>query len=136
MTPVGVEQRLERLAEVAAAAVVGVGPAGTQAVVAVVVPDGRPPARAGRTRGSPTRPWRTPSATPPAGVEVAAVLIVDRLPLDIRHASKIDRAEVAAPGRAGPRRRLSGPAVRVLVTGATGMLGRAAAPRSPGAGTT
>jgi hypothetical protein len=30
-----------------------------------------------------------------AGVEVAAVLVTDRLPLDIRHASKVDRQEVA-----------------------------------------
>jgi hypothetical protein len=28
-------------------------------------------------------------------VDVAAVLVADRLPLDIRHASKIDRREVA-----------------------------------------
>ena len=30
-----------------------------------------------------------------AGTTVAAVLSADRLPLDIRHASKIDRIEVA-----------------------------------------
>ena len=38
LTPVGVEQRVERLDSVRAAAVVGVGPAGTQVVAAVVVP--------------------------------------------------------------------------------------------------
>ena len=30
-----------------------------------------------------------------AGIAVAAVLRADRLPLDIRHASKVDRTEVA-----------------------------------------
>ena len=38
LTPVGIEQRIETLGEVSAAAVVGVGPPGTQPVVAVVVP--------------------------------------------------------------------------------------------------
>ena len=38
VTPVGVEQAIEALDEVAMAAVVGVGPVGTQQVVAVVVP--------------------------------------------------------------------------------------------------
>ena len=44
------------------------------------------------------------------GVEVAAVLVTDALPVDIRHASKIDRTRVAAWAeqvlagrRAGPR---------------------------------
>jgi hypothetical protein len=82
--------------------VVGVGPRGTQQVVVVV------------TGG----PGRTPLAPAPlaaqvraaAGVEVAAVLLTDALPVDIRHASKIDRARVAAWAeqvlagrRAGPR---------------------------------
>src|SRR4029079_7380155 len=40
LTPVGVEQRVEELVSVRAAAVVGVGPVGTQQVVVVVVPAG------------------------------------------------------------------------------------------------
>ena len=51
------------------------------------------------------------------------------LPVDIRHDSKIDRAAVArwaARVLAGGR---VGPPVRVLVTGASGMLGRGVAPR-------
>lgn len=75
VTPVGLEQRLEALDGIAAAAVVGVGPVGTQVVVAVVVP-------AARLR----------SVLAPPGL--AAVLQVARLPVDIRHASKIDRLAV------------------------------------------
>ena len=91
VTPVGLEQAIEAIDEVAMAAVVGVGPVGTQQVVAVVVP-----AAGQRTRG--------PLAAPPlaatvrsaaAPIPVAAVLTSRRLPTDIRHASKIDRAAVA-----------------------------------------
>src|SRR3712207_9227047 len=41
VTPVGVEQRVEAVDGVAAAAAVGVGPVGAQVVVVVVVPSGR-----------------------------------------------------------------------------------------------
>lgn len=109
VTPVAVEQRVELLDEAASAAVVGVGPPGTQAVVVVVVPS------------SPSR-----SATPVAstaladavrrvaGVSVAAVLVRSTLPLDIRHASKIDRERLAQwatgvlEGSAGRRGRGAG----------------------------
>jgi acyl-CoA synthetase (AMP-forming)/AMP-acid ligase II len=88
VTPVGIEQRVQRLEQVTAAAAVGVGPRGTQQV-AVVVTAGR------------GRPVLAPAALAAAvraaaGVEVAAVLATDRLPVDIRHASKIDRTRVAA----------------------------------------
>lgn len=88
VTPVGPEQRSERVDGVSMAAVVGVGPVGTQQVVAVIVPSGdsRPglagPELAGAVRSA-------------AGVPVAAVLVAPDLPVDIRHASKIDRARVA-----------------------------------------
>ena len=66
-----------------------------------------------------------------AGLEVAAVLLTDALPVDIRHASKIDRARVAgwaeqvlAGRERGPDRDVT---VKVLVTGASGMLGGAVA---------
>jgi acyl-coenzyme A synthetase/AMP-(fatty) acid ligase len=106
LTPVGVEQRLERLAAVRAAAVVGVGPAGTQAPVAVVVPSGRRAKRRPGRRGRPVLADRdlAEEVRAAAGVDLAAVLAVDRLPLDIRHASKVDRTEVArrvAPVLAG-----------------------------------
>jgi olefin beta-lactone synthetase len=93
LTPVGVEQRLEALPAVSSAAVVGVGPPGAQVVVVVVVPS----ASAGH------RPRRSPVAPLPladevravAGVEVAAVLCRSELPVDIRHASKVDRQALA-----------------------------------------
>ena len=89
LTPVGVEQRVEALGEVRAAAVVGVGPVGTQAVVVIIVPE--------------NESARTPVAglvltdlvRAAAGVEVAAVLVRNTLPVDIRHASKVDRAALA-----------------------------------------
>ena len=126
LTPVGLEQRIASRAPVEAAAVVGVGPAGGQQVVAIVVPR-RPRHRpTGRARG-PRLPGRRPAAV--AGIEladavraavdvpVAAVLVIDRLPVDIRHASKVDRVALAgwaervlagrttrrAPGRARAR---------------------------------
>ena len=101
VTPVAVEQRLESLDAVRAAAVVGVGPMGAQVVVAVVV---RADA-AGATRSRPARrvamDLRVADHALAAQVRqvartaVAAVLTSDRLPLDIRHASKVDRLEVA-----------------------------------------
>ncbi|MPQ99036.1 alpha/beta fold hydrolase [Modestobacter sp. I12A-02628] len=89
LTPVGVEQRVERLDGVTAAAVVGVGPVGTQAVVVVVVP-----VRAPRGLGV-ADPDLAAAVRAAAGTEVAAVLAAPRLPVDIRHASKVDRARVA-----------------------------------------
>ncbi len=103
VTPVGVEQRIEETAAVRAAAAVGVGPAGAQQVVVVVVPaDGT------RRRSSPLAPQPLADAVRgAAGVQVAAVLIVSEFPVDIRHASKVDRRAVAGwAGRvlAGQRR--------------------------------
>ena len=88
VTPVGIEQRVEQLPEVAAAAAVGVGPPGTQQIVLVVQPDGEvaeglaPAAVADQVRSA-------------AAVPVAAVLQIRRLPTDIRHNSKIDRSALA-----------------------------------------
>nr|WP_028267048.1 alpha/beta fold hydrolase [Arthrobacter sp. MA-N2] len=105
VTPVGAEQAIERLDCVRLAAITGVGPAGTQAVVAVVetVPPSRKaglatPRLAGRVRG----------AALDAGVNVSAVLAVPAQPTDIRHNAKIDRtrlsrwaSRVLAGGRPG-----------------------------------
>lgn len=95
LAPYPVEHRVEELDGVEAAAVVGVGPAGTQQVVVVVVPE----QRVGRRRA-----LTTPLADPDlaarvraaAGVPVAAVLVRDWLPVDVRHASKVDRTQLAA----------------------------------------
>ncbi|NIH68794.1 alpha/beta fold hydrolase [Modestobacter marinus] len=92
VTPVGVEQRVQLLDDVSAAAVVGVGPVGAQVVVVVVVPaDG---ARR-RARLELAGPALADAVRDAAGTEVAAVLVTGRLPVDIRHQSKIDRREVA-----------------------------------------
>jgi acyl-coenzyme A synthetase/AMP-(fatty) acid ligase/pimeloyl-ACP methyl ester carboxylesterase len=88
VTPVGVEQRLEALAAVDTAAVVGVGPVGTQQVVAVLVP-------AEPVRGVLATPELAAAVRAAAGVPITAVLLVKALPVDIRHASKIDRARLA-----------------------------------------
>jgi acyl-CoA synthetase (AMP-forming)/AMP-acid ligase II/pimeloyl-ACP methyl ester carboxylesterase len=89
VTPVGPELRIETVAEVARAAVVGIGPAGVQQVVAVV---------------ETTRTARRVALAPPglaaavraaAAVPLAAVLVVPHLPTDIRHNSKIDRSRLA-----------------------------------------
>ena len=90
VTPVGLEHRAQGVDGVRVAAVVGVGPVGTQQVVVVVetdepadglvaVPD---LARAVRAALAPTA--------------VAAVLVAAELPTDVRHNSKIDRGRVAA----------------------------------------
>jgi acyl-CoA synthetase (AMP-forming)/AMP-acid ligase II len=102
VTPVGVEQRVEALDAVSAAAVVGVGPVGTQVVVAVVVP----------TTGGPRRlrlagPELADAVRAAAGTDVAAVLVTRRLPVDVRHQSKVDRRAVAGQAArllAGARR--------------------------------
>ena len=88
VTPVGIEQAVEALAGVRQVAAVGIGPAGTQQVVVVVVPD-----------DAPRRPGLAPSALASAvrtalHVDVAAVLVVPHLPVDTRHNSKIDRIRV------------------------------------------
>ncbi|MGU3409483.1 alpha/beta fold hydrolase [Microbacterium sp. M1A1_1b] len=89
VTPVGPEQRIEQVAGVGRVGVAGIGPAGTQQVVAVV--EAVPPVR---------RPALAPAALAAAvraaaGVPVAAVLVVPVLPTDIRHNSKVDRARLS-----------------------------------------
>ncbi|WP_194718360.1 alpha/beta fold hydrolase [Arthrobacter ipis] len=105
VTPVGAEQAIERLDDVGLAAVVGVGPSGTQAVVAVV--ETVPPARKAGP-ASPQLAGRVRGAALAAGVNVSAVLAVTAQPTDIRHNAKIDRtrlsrwaSRVLAGGRPG-----------------------------------
>ncbi|WP_237089987.1 alpha/beta fold hydrolase [Nesterenkonia sp. PF2B19] len=96
--PVGpgtVETPVDALDEVARSAAVGVGPSGTQAVVVIVEPDG--PDRPLRTGRSPLASPEFASAVRHAAgdVPVSAVLVLDELPTDIRHNSKIDRTRLA-----------------------------------------
>ncbi len=87
--PVGIEQAIEDLDDVELAAVVGVGPTGTQQIVAVV------------EQGESSRRPRLGDldlhdrVRAQAGHDVVAVLVVPRLPVDRRHNSKIDRTRVA-----------------------------------------
>jgi acyl-coenzyme A synthetase/AMP-(fatty) acid ligase/pimeloyl-ACP methyl ester carboxylesterase len=88
LTPVRVEQRIEAEAPVTGAALVGVGPQGTQQPVAVVVPAS--PARVGLADDTLAQ-----AARMAADIPLAAVLSVRALPVDIRHAAKIDRTRLA-----------------------------------------
>lgn len=91
VTPVGVEQQIEVLDCVRAAAVAGVGPVGTQQVVAVVVPS-----QSRRRRQRLADPVLAAAVRAASPVPLAAVLVVDALPVDIRHASKVDRTRLSA----------------------------------------
>lgn len=109
LAPVRLEQQVEQLDDVAVAAAVGIGPAGTQAVVIVVQPTGE---GADRWSGNPAplelidRVRRSVATD----VDIAAVLIHDSLPVDRRHNSKVDRTAIArwadqtlSGGRVGDR---------------------------------
>ncbi len=90
VTPVAPEQAAESSSLVARAGVVGVGPVGTQQLVAVVE-------TAERTR----RPGLAPhdvadDVRARVSEPLAAVLVVPDLPTDVRHNSKIDRSRLAA----------------------------------------
>jgi acyl-CoA synthetase (AMP-forming)/AMP-acid ligase II len=84
---VRIEQAVQQLPEVDLAAAVGVGPVGTQQIVVVVSGRG--------LDGGLADLDLTERARAAAGVDVAAVLVMPTLPVDIRHRSKIDRAAVA-----------------------------------------
>ncbi|MDV2978691.1 UNVERIFIED_CONTAM: alpha/beta fold hydrolase [Actinomycetes bacterium ARC8] len=92
ITPVAAEHAAEAVAGAGRAALVGVGPDGTQAAVVVMetVPPARKPGPASSELARQVR-----SAVAATGTDVAAVLVVPNLPTDIRHNSKIDRAALA-----------------------------------------
>ncbi|WP_091493259.1 alpha/beta fold hydrolase [Microbacterium pygmaeum] len=89
LAPVGPEQRIEAADGVRRAAVVGVGPHRLRQAVAVVetIPDASAPGLAS--------PELTTAVRGHCDVPLAAVLVVPRLPTDIRHNSKIDRTRVS-----------------------------------------
>ncbi|GMA25462.1 hypothetical protein GCM10025864_32210 [Luteimicrobium album] len=97
VTPVGPEQRVDALDGVRRSGVVGVGPRGTQQLVAVVEPE----EPRSRVRRGPLARARLADADLAARVRaavgrpVAAVLVVPTLPTDIRHNSKVDRGALA-----------------------------------------
>ncbi|QEE61717.1 alpha/beta fold hydrolase [Salinibacterium sp. dk2585] len=89
VTPVGVEQRAERVEQLSRAAAVGVGPRGTQQLVVVAETD--PACHRPRVASADL----TRAVREAVGRPLAAVLLVPHLPTDIRHNSKIDRAALA-----------------------------------------
>ncbi|MBO0596042.1 alpha/beta fold hydrolase [Nesterenkonia sp. E16_7] len=93
--PGAVETPVDALEEVARSAAVPVGPQGTQAVVVIVEPA---PDRSLRTGRSPVAETSFAARVREAagGVPVSAVLVLDELPTDVRHNSKIDRTRLAA----------------------------------------
>ena len=90
VTPIGIEHAVSDLSDVVHAAVVGVGPPGTQQVVVVVVPTSSPRRADLAEDGLADRVRARAGA-----VDVAAVLVVPSLPVDKRHNSKIDRVRIA-----------------------------------------
>ncbi|MCH8571256.1 alpha/beta fold hydrolase [Nesterenkonia sp. AY15] len=92
--PGTVETPVDALEEVARSAAVPVGPRGTQAVVVIVEPA---PDRSLRTGRSPVAEISFAARVREAAgeVPVAAVLVLDELPTDVRHNSKIDRTRLA-----------------------------------------
>jgi acyl-coenzyme A synthetase/AMP-(fatty) acid ligase/pimeloyl-ACP methyl ester carboxylesterase len=93
VTPVGIERRVEAVAGVRRAAVVGVGPRGAAQVVVVVE---RADVRRSGLAPAPLRDAVRAAAADTSGAVpgIAAVLVVRTLPVDIRHNSKIDRVAV------------------------------------------
>ena len=89
VTPVPVEQRIRSIPGIVAAAAVGVGPIGTQQVVAVVVTDDprRRPALAGESLADGVRA-PSMSTSPPFSSSPP-------FPVDKRHNSKINRTRLA-----------------------------------------
>ncbi|MGB3827306.1 MAG: alpha/beta fold hydrolase [Ornithinimicrobium sp.] len=87
LAPYPIEHRIAAVEGVADVAVVGVGPTGTEQAVAVVVPTGR----MRRGDSALTDGELAARVREAAGVPIAAVLRKDWLPVDIRHASKVDR---------------------------------------------
>jgi len=94
LTPVASEQAVERVEGVGRAAVVGIGPAGTQQVV--VVAETTPAARRPGLAPTPLAAAVREAVEAASGHPVAAVLVVPGLPTDVRHNSKIDRSGLAA----------------------------------------
>lgn len=84
LTPVPVEQRVEKLSHVYQAACVGVGPVGNQIVVVIVV-----------LRDEMSNTELEDSIRAVASVQVGAVLIRKELPMDIRHNAKINREQLS-----------------------------------------
>ncbi|MFM7210835.1 MAG: hydrolase, partial [Actinomycetota bacterium] len=91
VTPVAAELAAQRCADTTLAALVGVGPLGVQVPVIVLLAPG--PAL-GLADVNLTRRVRA-AVRDATGLEIAAVLTMRALPVDVRHRSKIDRTRIA-----------------------------------------
>lgn len=91
VTPVAIEHAAAKVAGVSMVACVGVGPVGRQVVV-VVIPGGR---RKMAVADVETTIAIREAVRSQCNTDVAAVLCIDELPVDIRHRSKINRMDVA-----------------------------------------
>lgn len=91
VTPVTAELAAQRAARVPLAALVGVGPVGTQVPVIVLLAPGPALGLADVDLTSRVRSAVRDST----GLDVAAVLTMKSLPVDVRHRSKVDRTRIA-----------------------------------------
>ena len=89
VTPVGIEQRIQQLPFVQWAAAVGIGPAGNQQLIIVITS----PENISHGLLDFDRVQLVREQVPE--FDIAAVLVRKELPVDIRHNSKIDRAELS-----------------------------------------
>ncbi|MDA3021420.1 MAG: alpha/beta fold hydrolase [Actinomycetota bacterium] len=89
VTPVGVEQQVQQLPFVRLAAAVGIGPIGNQQVIVIITTCDQ--TAKGLLDVDRTKLVRAQVM----GIHIAAVLVRDELPVDIRHNSKIDRAALS-----------------------------------------
>ena len=103
VTPVAIEQAGEAIAGVTMAACVGVGPSSAAVPVVVVTTDPGvrrsrliPQSVTGLEPGEGALSTIRLVVREQTGVDVAAVLAVPALPVDIRHNSKLDRARIAS----------------------------------------
>ena len=93
VSSVAAEHAAQTVPGVGRAAVVGVGPAGSQSAVAVVETD--PPASAPALASAELSERVRATVEFATGLPVSAVLVIPEHPTDIRHNSKIDRAELS-----------------------------------------
>ncbi|NND91959.1 MAG: AMP-binding protein [Granulosicoccus sp.] len=91
VAPVACEKRMEMLPEVTMATLVGVGPRGAQALVAVI----QTTPGLHSCGGAPLELTDRIRHMMASDIDLSAVLIVNQLPVDRRHNSKIDRSAVA-----------------------------------------
>ena len=91
VTPVAAELVAQRAARVTLAALVGVGPAGAQVPVVVLLAPGPALGLADADLTSRVRD----AVREATGRELAAVLTMRSLPVDVRHRSKVDRIRIA-----------------------------------------